>query len=138
MCDLGASMNLMPMSVFRNLGIEKARPTTVTLQLAGRSYAHPEVKIEDVPFLAASRTLNEVQKGELTIRVNDQQITFNIFDTLKCANENEECLAIGSIEIVVEEEFASFCHNNSDSDTDSLELDETKTFEEFSESTEAK
>ena len=31
LCDLGASINLMPMSVFKKLGIREARPTTVTL-----------------------------------------------------------------------------------------------------------
>ncbi|XP_052488021.1 uncharacterized protein LOC128041752 [Gossypium raimondii] len=40
LCDLGASVNLMPMSIFRKLGIGKARLITVTLQLADRSYAH--------------------------------------------------------------------------------------------------
>ncbi|XP_060974135.1 uncharacterized protein LOC133039291 [Cannabis sativa] len=34
LCDLGASINLMPMSIFKKLGIGEARPTTVTLQLA--------------------------------------------------------------------------------------------------------
>ena len=38
----------MPMSIFRKLGIGEVRPTTVTLQLAGRSLAHPEGKIKDV------------------------------------------------------------------------------------------
>ena len=102
LCDLGASINLMPMSVFRKLGIGEARPTTVTLQLADRSFAHPEGKIEDVlvrvdkfifptgfivldyeadkevpiilgrPFLTTGRTLIDVQKGELTMRVDDE------------------------------------------------------------------
>ena len=31
LCDLGASINLMPMSIFRRLGIGEARPTTVSL-----------------------------------------------------------------------------------------------------------
>ncbi|KAL5564121.1 hypothetical protein UlMin_027285 [Ulmus minor] len=48
LCDLGASINLMPMSVFKQLGIGDARPTIVTLQLADHSFAHPEGKIEDV------------------------------------------------------------------------------------------
>ncbi|XP_024027178.1 uncharacterized protein LOC112093279 [Morus notabilis] len=48
LCDLGASINLMPMSIFNKLGIGKARPTTVTLQLADRSLAHPEGKIKNV------------------------------------------------------------------------------------------
>ena len=45
--DLGASINLMPLSVFKKLVIE-SRSTTVTLQLADRSIVHPEGKIEDV------------------------------------------------------------------------------------------
>ncbi|XP_024028414.1 uncharacterized protein LOC112093694 [Morus notabilis] len=37
LCDLGASINLMPMSIFKKLGIGEARPTTVSLQLADRA-----------------------------------------------------------------------------------------------------
>ena len=29
LCDLGASVNLMPLSIFRHLGLGEARPTTV-------------------------------------------------------------------------------------------------------------
>ncbi|XP_062089685.1 uncharacterized protein LOC133796224 [Humulus lupulus] len=47
LCDLGASINLMPMSIFKKLGIGEARPTIVTLQLVDHSMAHPEGKIED-------------------------------------------------------------------------------------------
>ena len=41
LCDLGASINLMPLSIFKRLGLGEARPTTVTLQLADRSLKHP-------------------------------------------------------------------------------------------------
>ncbi|KAK8652186.1 hypothetical protein V6N13_061208 [Hibiscus sabdariffa] len=47
LCDPGASINLMPKSVFQKLGIGEAKPTIVMLQLAGRSYVQPERKIED-------------------------------------------------------------------------------------------
>ncbi|XP_019258168.1 PREDICTED: uncharacterized protein LOC109236441 [Nicotiana attenuata] len=47
LCDLGASINLMPLSIFRQLGLGEPRPTTVILQLADRSFAHPEGVIED-------------------------------------------------------------------------------------------
>ncbi|KAH9725431.1 hypothetical protein KPL70_007875 [Citrus sinensis] len=102
LCDLGASINLMPLSVFKQLGMGECRPTIITLQLAERSHAYPEGKIEDVlvkvdkfifpvdfivldfeadkevpiilgrPFLATGKTLIAVQKGELAMRVNDQ------------------------------------------------------------------
>ena len=48
LCDLGASINLMPLSIFKRLGLGEARPTTVTLQLADMSLKHPRGVIEDV------------------------------------------------------------------------------------------
>ncbi|KAL4384267.1 hypothetical protein GQ457_15G020160 [Hibiscus cannabinus] len=48
LCDPGASINLMPKSVFRKLGIGEAKPTTVMLQLADHSYVQPEGKIKDI------------------------------------------------------------------------------------------
>ncbi|XP_012482965.1 uncharacterized protein LOC105797555 [Gossypium raimondii] len=46
--DLGSSINIMPTSVFRQLGIGKARQTTITLQCVDRYLAYPEGKIDDV------------------------------------------------------------------------------------------
>ncbi|XP_024964917.1 uncharacterized protein LOC112505210 [Cynara cardunculus var. scolymus] len=127
LCDLGASINLMPLSIFNKLGIREIRPTTVILQLADRSLAYPKGKIEDIlvkvdkfiflanllvldyeadrnvpiilgrPFLATGRTLIDVQKGELTMRVNDQYVTFNVFKSLKFNGEIEECSSIYSV-----------------------------------------
>ena len=48
LCDLGASINLMPFSVFRRLGIGEVKPTTMSLQLADRSIKHPRGIVEDV------------------------------------------------------------------------------------------
>ncbi|KAH9781214.1 hypothetical protein KPL71_008370 [Citrus sinensis] len=48
LCDLGASINLMPLFVFKQLRVWECRPTTVSLQLADRSHAYTEGKIEDV------------------------------------------------------------------------------------------
>ncbi|XP_024962255.1 uncharacterized protein LOC112502535 [Cynara cardunculus var. scolymus] len=75
------------------LGIGEVRPTTVTLQLGDRSLAYTKGR----PFLATGRTLIDVQKGELTMRVNDQQVTFNVFKTLKFNGEIEDCSSIYSV-----------------------------------------
>ena len=91
-CDLGAIINLMPLSVFKQFGVGECRLTTVTLQLADRSHAYPKGKIKNVfvkvdkfifpvdfivldfdvdkevsiilgkPFLATGKTLIDVQK----------------------------------------------------------------------------
>jgi hypothetical protein len=46
--DLGASMNLLPYSVYLQLGLGELKPTMVTLQLADRSMKRPRGIIEDV------------------------------------------------------------------------------------------
>ncbi|XP_024980884.1 uncharacterized protein LOC112517738 [Cynara cardunculus var. scolymus] len=134
LCDLGASINLMPLSVFNTLGIGEARPTTVTLQLANRTIAYPKGMIEDVlvqvdkfifpadfiildfeadkdipiilgrPFLATGGTLIDVQKEKLTMRLQDQKVAFNIFNSLKYPDYLEECLGVTEIETLCYEE----------------------------------
>ena len=48
LCDLGASINPMPLSIFKKLDLGEARSTTITLQLADWSLKHPRGIIEDV------------------------------------------------------------------------------------------
>ncbi|KAM6555798.1 hypothetical protein CsatB_002817 [Cannabis sativa] len=48
LCDLGASINLMPLSVFKKLGIGEVKPTTISLQLVDRSFTYPRGITEDV------------------------------------------------------------------------------------------
>ncbi|KAK8561993.1 hypothetical protein V6N12_049048 [Hibiscus sabdariffa] len=44
LCDPGASINIMPKSVFQKLGIGEAKPTTMILQLTDHSFVQPEGK----------------------------------------------------------------------------------------------
>ncbi|XP_062080295.1 uncharacterized protein LOC133785049 [Humulus lupulus] len=129
------SINLMSMSVFMQLGIGQVRPTTVTLQLAYRSLAHPDGKIEDVfvrvdkiifptdfivldyeadrevpiilgrSFLATGRTLIDVQKGELIMRVQDEKVTFNVFKAMIFPVEVEECSMVSVVDSLASNEF---------------------------------
>ncbi|XP_070013624.1 uncharacterized protein [Nicotiana sylvestris] len=47
-CDLGASINLMPYSILKTLGIAQPRPTSMRLQIANRTLKRPLDVIEDV------------------------------------------------------------------------------------------
>ncbi|XP_060202721.1 uncharacterized protein LOC132631138 [Lycium barbarum] len=124
LCDLGASINLMPSSIFRKLGLGVPRPTTIILQLADRSLARPEGIIEDVlvqvgsliiptdfvildfepdqdipfilgrPFLTTGRALIDVAVGQLTMRVHDKVEVFNVYQALKMHAIYEELSAI--------------------------------------------
>ncbi|KAL0451487.1 UNVERIFIED_CONTAM: hypothetical protein Slati_1126800 [Sesamum latifolium] len=50
------------------------------------------------PFLAMSRALIDVQKGQLTLRVNDEHVVFNVFKPMKYLHKNEhDIFAIDNI-----------------------------------------
>ncbi|XP_019248515.1 PREDICTED: uncharacterized protein LOC109227771 [Nicotiana attenuata] len=88
LCDLGANINLMPLSVLRQLGLGEPRPTTLILQLADRSPAHPKGVIEDVL----------VQVGKMTMRVGDRVEVFNVYKALRFPAHYEELSMISVVE----------------------------------------
>ena len=131
LCDLGASINLMPLSIFKCLGLGEARPTTVTLQLADRSLKHPRGIIEDVlvkvdkfifpadfivldmeedkeipiilgrPFLATGRAMIDVQRDELKLRVQEEEVKFNVFEAVRHPAESDTCFMAEIVEAIV-------------------------------------
>ncbi|GJX20611.1 reverse transcriptase domain-containing protein [Tanacetum coccineum] len=48
LADLGASINLMPLSIWKKLSLPELTPTRMTLELANRSITHPKGVAEDV------------------------------------------------------------------------------------------
>ncbi|XP_070002098.1 uncharacterized protein [Nicotiana sylvestris] len=48
LCDLGASINLMPPAIYKRLGIRRARPTSMLLQLVDRTVKRPSNILDDV------------------------------------------------------------------------------------------
>ncbi|GJU19000.1 reverse transcriptase domain-containing protein [Tanacetum coccineum] len=102
LANLGASINLMPLSVWKQLSLPELTSTRMTLKLADRSVAHPKGVAEDVfvkvgkfyfladfvvvdydvdprvplilgrPFLRTKRDLIDVYGEELTLRVDDE------------------------------------------------------------------
>ena len=48
LCDLGASINLMPLSMFKMMKLGEPKSTKISLQLADRSYQHPLGIIENI------------------------------------------------------------------------------------------
>ncbi|KAK8913958.1 hypothetical protein KSP39_PZI023509 [Platanthera zijinensis] len=113
LADLGASINLMPFSLFKKLGIGSLNPTHMSIQLADRSVKYPLGIVEDVlvkvdkfifpvdfvildieedvevplilgrPFLATSRAIIDVSNGKLFLRVGDDEVTFSITHSMK-------------------------------------------------------
>ena len=46
--DLGASVNLLPYSMYKQLGLGELKPTSITLSLGDRSIKIPKGTVEDV------------------------------------------------------------------------------------------
>ncbi|XP_015159334.1 uncharacterized protein [Solanum tuberosum] len=128
LCDLGASINLMPTSMFLKLGLGKPKSTTIMLQLADRSVSRPDGVIEDVlvqvgtlifpmdfvildfepdpevlfilgrPFLAIGGALIDVAAGRLTMRAHDKVEVFDVYKIMKLPAIYEELSVITDID----------------------------------------
>ena len=125
LCDFGANINLMPLSVVKRISLGELAPTAMTLQIADRTLAQPEGILKDVlikvgkfifplefvvidieedkqvplllgrPFLAIGVVLINVKKGELTLRVGDEAMHFNLNQSLKQPEfDNTDCKII--------------------------------------------
>ncbi|GKF55645.1 reverse transcriptase domain-containing protein, partial [Tanacetum coccineum] len=108
LADLGASINLMPLSIWKKLSLPELTPTQMTLELADRSITHPKGLAEDVfvkvgkfhfptdfvvvdfeadprvplipgrSFLRTNRALIDVFEGELILRDGNEHIIFHV------------------------------------------------------------
>ncbi|KAA3474324.1 Retrovirus-related Pol polyprotein from transposon 17.6 [Gossypium australe] len=89
LCDLGAIIHLMPMLVFRKLGIDEIRPITINFFFLLTLLSL---------ILKQIRTLIDVQKGKLTMHVQDDQVTFNVFKSMQFPDAIDECSAVTKLE----------------------------------------
>ncbi|XP_049356739.1 uncharacterized protein LOC125821364 [Solanum verrucosum] len=91
LCDLGASINLMPLAIYKKLGLGVLKPTTMRLMMLDRLVKRPVGILCDVlvpiilgrPFLATERALVDVERGELKFRLNTDEVRFNICRSIK-------------------------------------------------------
>nr|GFA78965.1 reverse transcriptase domain-containing protein [Tanacetum cinerariifolium] len=89
LADLGAIINLMPLSVWEALSLPGLTSTCMTLELADRSVSKPIGIAKDVSF-KTGRALIDVHKGELTLRFGNEAITYNLYQTVRySANYNQ-------------------------------------------------
>ncbi|XP_070049749.1 uncharacterized protein [Nicotiana tomentosiformis] len=131
LCDLGASINLMPYYVFKTLGIGQPRPISMRLQMADRTLKRLLGIIDDVlvwvdkfilptdcvildcevdyevliilgrPFLAAGKALVDVEAGELTFQAGDEKFVFHVCKLVRQPNSNEVCSFVNLVTEVI-------------------------------------
>ncbi|XP_050889291.1 uncharacterized protein LOC127094508 [Lathyrus oleraceus] len=106
--DLGASVSLMPLSIYKKLGIEVVQDTRMTLQFADYSVKKPYGIVKDVlvkidkfvfpvdflilempedeeitlilgrPFLETGRCVINIEAGTMTLKVYDEEVKINV------------------------------------------------------------
>nr|GFA44356.1 reverse transcriptase domain-containing protein [Tanacetum cinerariifolium] len=126
LADLGASINLMPLSVWNKLSLPKLSPTCMTLKLADRLISRPVGVAEDVYIKVGTflfpvdfvvvdfdadprvslifgrsfwRALIFVYEGELTLRVGKEAITFNLYQTSRYST-NYDDMSVNRIDLI--------------------------------------
>nr|GEZ46621.1 DNA-directed DNA polymerase [Tanacetum cinerariifolium] len=132
LADLGASINLMPFSVWEALSLLELTPTCMTLELADRSVSKlisiakdvsfkvgvfhfpadfVDVDFEPDPrvslilgrcFLKTGRALIDVHKCELTLRIGNEAITYNLDQTVRYSANYKQMMA-NKIDVICEE-----------------------------------
>ncbi|GJW18488.1 reverse transcriptase domain-containing protein [Tanacetum coccineum] len=103
---LGASINLMPFFVWKKLNLPNLTPTCMTLELADRSISRPIGIAKDVNVkVGTSRALIDVYEGELTLRVDNEAITYNLDQTSRYSVNYNDMTAnrIDVVELACEE-----------------------------------
>nr|GFC34092.1 reverse transcriptase domain-containing protein [Tanacetum cinerariifolium] len=98
LADLGASINLMPLSVWNKLSLPELSPTCMTLELEDRLISRPVRVVEDV-FLKTGRALIDVYEGALTLRVGKETMTFNLDQTL-IYSANYDAMSVNQIDLI--------------------------------------
>ncbi|GJR13092.1 reverse transcriptase domain-containing protein [Tanacetum coccineum] len=132
--DLGPSINLMPLSIWKNLSLPELTPTRMTIELADRSITRPKGVAEDVfvkvgsfhfptdfvvvdfevdhrvslilgrSFLRTGRNLIDVYEGELILRNGDERLIFHV-DKHPQKHANESIKIINFIDVSCEDSF---------------------------------
>nr|GEW49247.1 reverse transcriptase domain-containing protein [Tanacetum cinerariifolium] len=123
LADLGASINLMPLSVWEALLLSELTLTCMTLELADRSVSKLIGIVKDVSFkvgvfhfpadfmvvdfepdprvplilgrcfLKTDRALIDVHKGKLTLRIRNEAITYNLDQTVRYSSNYNQMMA---------------------------------------------
>nr|GFA84312.1 reverse transcriptase domain-containing protein [Tanacetum cinerariifolium] len=94
LADLGVSINLMPLSIWKKICLPELTSTQMILVLADRSTTRPAGIAEEI-FVKVEKTrraLIDVYGKELTLRVDDEAITFKVGQTLKYSYNDAESI----------------------------------------------
>ncbi|XP_074266941.1 uncharacterized protein LOC141590234 [Silene latifolia] len=157
LCDLEASVSLMPLSIFKRLQMMDQKPTRVSLQLADRSVKFPLGVVKDVPLaigklvipcdffvmdipedtqvpiilgrpcLATAGAMIDVRSGKLSLQVGEDKVEFELSKTMGGPSMSDSCYRVYVLEEYLSE--PSFECTSSDKLQDCLTNTDSKDVE---------
>ncbi|KAL5546440.1 hypothetical protein UlMin_006127 [Ulmus minor] len=101
--DLGASVNLMPYSVYEQLGLGELKPTSMTLQLADRSVKIPR---------ATSNAIINCRNGVLKLSFGNMTVELNVFNVAHKGVEIDDLCDVNMIETATHDFFLQMNGND--------------------------
>ncbi|GKF16331.1 reverse transcriptase domain-containing protein [Tanacetum coccineum] len=129
LADSGASINLLPHFIYKQLRLRALKPTRMTLELANRFVTHPMGIAEDVvvnfepdprvpiisgrPFLRTAKALIDLYEEKLTLRVGSDELVFYAKKSEKSKNK-KFAHAISVIDFSKDEPFSCSTTNHSE------------------------
>ncbi|KAD6118908.1 hypothetical protein E3N88_10179 [Mikania micrantha] len=120
LADLGASINFMPYSIYKQLDLGEPAPTRMSLALADRSVKYPRGIVENVlvkvdkfvfpvdfvildmqaddrvplitgqPFLRTAKALIDVYERKISLRVGDDTVTFDVVKSMRNSSGQDD------------------------------------------------
>ncbi|XP_015571014.1 uncharacterized protein LOC107260808 [Ricinus communis] len=132
LCDLGASVSLMPLSIYKKLQIGELKPTRISLQLAERSVKFPLGILEDVPFrvgkffipcdfivmemeedaqvpiilgkpfLATVGATVDMKNGKITFEVGNEKVEYSLTSSMDSPSKEEKIYSVDALDELVE------------------------------------
>ncbi|KAJ9561139.1 hypothetical protein OSB04_006299 [Centaurea solstitialis] len=134
LCDLGASVSLMPLAIARRVHLGDLKATNISLQLADRSIKYPVGVLEDLPlqvgsfivpcdfvvlemiedvntpiilgrpFLATAGAIIDVKHGKLSLNVGKEKVEFELRKSMGLPPSMDDIQIADALETVFSEE----------------------------------
>ncbi|KAJ9552344.1 hypothetical protein OSB04_016389 [Centaurea solstitialis] len=134
LCDLGASVSLMPLAIVNKVHVGKLKATNISLQLVDRSIKYPLGVLEDLPlqvrnftnpcdyvvlemvedvntpiilgrpFLATTGAIIDVKNGKLSLNVGKDKVEFELRKSMGLLPSMDDIHIADALETVFSEE----------------------------------
>ncbi|XP_021840893.2 uncharacterized protein [Spinacia oleracea] len=139
LCDLGASVSIMPYKIYERLSLGNLSPTPISLQLDDRLVMYPLGRVEDVPlvigkltflvyfvvldidedvhtpiilgrpFLTTAGALIDVQGGVITLKGGDTKASFKLPQGEGCFSKMFSCMKVDNVACIFSNPSNDFC-----------------------------